>query len=209
MRTYSFFVFFILGLTAFAEKQGRATERILTEPFPVRIPLSLFNSPLTGSIDVKWNDFDGASFSLTSPIEWEIEDSSDIQPEAGSIAYFKDYTGCAYYNSYEFAVCFKVMGDVPSVGVNKKEMFLKNVDKYLSSLNLSSTSIPCSSNVQNIHFVDANRNGREVAIHFAGELQPLPNCKTSANSVDIQMILKPAESTPLGPSSSKSSTTAL
>ncbi len=159
----------------------------------VRIPRVFFEKSITGTFVGRSSRVDQGSspISIDSPVTWEEQSTTLPAPQPGALADFRDYKGCASYNQTPIAVCFNVMPDVSSVGVNSREMQLIGIEKYMNEeLSKLSNSNGCSYTTQNIQFKQASRNQNEVLIQFSGDLIPGSDCNELKQPLEIQIKLK-------------------
>jgi hypothetical protein len=141
------------------------------------------------------SDHSGFKLDLSSPVVWNQEPTQLPAPQPGAIADFRDFTGCAnYHNIDSVAVCFNVMPDVSSVGVNAKDVSLRNMESYIASeLNVSQSGTQYE--VSNVQFRDAKRAGGQVTIGFTGDANPTSNPNAEKIQLKIQLKLQSAAAT--------------
>jgi hypothetical protein len=158
-----------------------------TKPHPVRVSRAFFiDQKLSGQITVKTPS--GEDIHVKTPIEWFEEPTSQKPPRAGALADFRDHPGCAHYQGADtVAVCFNMMGDVYSLGVNGKDVTLRGVESYLTdAISRSTQSGECSYTVKNIQFIKASKSDHEVSIHYQGDLVPDSKCTQSPTQLAVQ-----------------------
>lgn len=117
------------------------------EDEPVRLSRAFFSRSLTGAVrlngeevqsDVSWNEYAATAPAPTEPV----------------IADFRDRKGCASYDSADgIQLCFNIMPDVSSVGVNNDEVTLEGV---------------CGGQFQNAKLVHAEKRDDGIAVTFQG-----------------------------------------
>lgn len=166
-----------------------------TTPKPVRVSRAFFQDKVrSGSITAVSNDSQPL-LEVKSPIEWNEEPTTQPAPEPGALADFRDHTGCAYYqNTQDTAVCFTMMGDVFSLGLNEKETQIRGVEQLVKdALVNQSKSSNCSYNFKNIRFDYAKNESGTVQIYYTAELNPESqqdeSCETQNQKVQIQFQL--------------------
>jgi hypothetical protein len=102
-------------------------------PQYVRVARSFFDSPLSGSVTV--TDANGqASTEKATAIGWQVQAAGPSAAGSGVVADFSDSLGCAVYeNIPSVKLCFQLMGDVSSVGLNSREMTAEGLSGALSN----------------------------------------------------------------------------
>jgi len=153
---------------------------------PIRISTHfLKSSNLTGSYTVQspQSKVPALNFSISGPIQWSESPSNEPAPGPGAIADFRDSLGCATYTETNAALCFQIMGDVMSVGVNSREM--------KSQVAARDGEGSCSYEIKNTQFIKATGNNTSVTVLFSGNAVPQGDCpSTGEQPVQIQFELR-------------------
>jgi hypothetical protein len=173
--------------------QSGITNEPASQALPVRVPRSFFQEQvLIGTVRAvtPQTQFDSQ---IQSPISWVEEPTEQPAPRQGVLADFRDHPGCALYQDIDGAgVCFNMMGDVYSLGVNSKEVELRGINQWIAQeLAASPQSSDCAYEVQNLEFNQATRSDDQLTIQYRGELvSQQPNCKTPREKIEVQFQLK-------------------
>ncbi|MEO5970696.1 MAG: hypothetical protein ABIQ95_12275 [Bdellovibrionia bacterium] len=190
-RTAKFSLIWVLGIFQAFITLGYATEGTRSpENFsanPIRISRNFFRSPLFGKISIVSNNVELSTSSI-SPILWIEYPPSAPAPEQGALADFRDHLGCAYLSGTEgFAVCFNMMGDVSSLGINSREMKVFGIEDYFkSTYQIFSTQHKCQPDVQNIRFEGATGSEGKIDLSFVADTLTQAGCKNYDDVLKIQ-----------------------
>jgi hypothetical protein len=102
---------------------------------PVRVSRALFEKEMKA--EVRLRDASGRLVDeLGSAVEWVEYPPTAPAPSPDAIADFRDRDGCAWLSQEadsperQPGVCFRLMGDVSSVGLNDREMRLENMIEW-------------------------------------------------------------------------------
>lgn len=156
---------------------------------PVRIPRSFFKGPLTGTLNVH-SEMPVFQLEKNTHVAWVEEPTELPPPQAGAIADYRDFTGCAQYSEIDsVAVCFNIMPDVSSVGVNQKDVSLRNLETYVTS-ELNSTQNDNQYQIQNVQLVQSERTQSQVKMNFSGEAVSVDNPNGPVQPITIQLELQ-------------------
>jgi hypothetical protein len=170
---------------------GVEADRSLTEnrPMPVRIPRVFFEKTLVGEFKVQLIPESDFRLSAQGPITWKQQPTTLPMPLPGAEADFRDYTACAHYSETAIDLCFNVMPDVSSVGVNSSEMQLHGIEKYITEelANLADSK-GCEYEVKQVKFTQAERKKDQVTIQFAAEAVPLAQCNKQLVNIQLQLF---------------------
>lgn len=156
---------------------------------PVRIPRSFFKGPLSGTLQVHASV---PSFQLekNTHVAWVEEPTELPSPQPGAIADYRDFTGCAQYSEIDsVAVCFNVMPDVSSVGVNQKDVSLRNIESYVAS-ELNSNQNDNQYEVRNVQLMESERTQSQVKMDFTGEAVSINHPEDPVQPITIQFRLQ-------------------
>ena len=190
-------VYLLLGvIQVFASityaEEYRSTDLSFTSP--IRIAREFVRSPLLGKLSIESRN-SGLSVALTtaSPILWIEYPSSDPEPQPGAISDFRDHLGCAYLSGAEgVAVCFVMMGDVSTLGVNSREMKVSGLPEYFkNSYQIIST---CQPDIQNIRFEGASGSEGKIEFSFIADTVNQLECKISPDVLKVQFQMSIAAS---------------
>ncbi len=167
----------------------------VSAPNPIRVSRDFFRSPLigvlsTGTISLGSN-ITSLSVKNMSSILWIEYAPTAPEPRPGALADFRDHLGCAYLSGVEakgIAVCFTMMGDVSSLGVNSREMSLLGVQEYLaSSFQIESTTgVNCQSSIQGTRFDSASGSEGVIDLTFVADVSASPECDLRGEVLNIQ-----------------------
>lgn len=178
------------ALSAFASLSAVAGENQPTA-LPIRISTSFLNqNNLTGSYSVQSN-IPVLNWNISSPIEWSEIPTDEPAPSPGAIADFRDSVGCASYTDAPVALCFKVMGDVMSVGVNSREMKTRGVRESLNQILAYADDSECTYRVRDTHFIEATGTNTDVTLLFAADAVTEQGCPhPDIQPIQIQFSLR-------------------
>lgn len=142
----------------------KTTEQATNES-NVRLSRAFFERSLTGKMQV--TPANGApSDEIESAVSWN-ENLSGLR-EAGGVA--ADHLGCALYKDLGVKLCFQIMSDVTSVGVNETDLKVTGLSKVASDSE-------CNAPLQNVRFMQAIKNGEEhIEINFVGDRPQQDGC---------------------------------
>jgi hypothetical protein len=152
---------------------------------PVRISrTALYESKLEGSVILLSGISQKNPQKWDSSVTWTQQPTQLPGPTHAFQADYRDFKGCLEYGSLgNLAVCFNVMPDVSSVGVNEKElekeMTLQSIANFMTE-ELDSSN--CTVDPSSIKLAKAIRSAAEYTIEFQG------NC--SQNPITLQINLK-------------------
>ncbi len=106
------------GVLAVGDRPEQLAEQIER---PVRVPRAFFEKPLAGSVDI-----DGQRIIAWESINW-IENPPTAAPPTGPVyGDFRERKGCAMFvNEAGLQLCFNVVPDIASLGVNAEEIKLE------------------------------------------------------------------------------------
>lgn len=169
----------IVGLfQGFMVQAADQATRTRSTEMPVRIPRSFFSQSLVGTLTAQAVNTN-QQVNFESSIDWNEQPTTEAPPLEGAIADFRDHLGCAYYsNLSNIAVCFNIMGDVYSLGVNSKEMQLQGIENLMNNELIEKLNLgDCSYEVQNVQFVQATRGDNHFMMTFSADAVPEANCK--------------------------------
>ncbi len=155
---------------------------------PVRYPRHFLKQSLTGSIT--GNSEDGRiHFKASSPIAWVESPTTLAPPTNGAIADFRDFQGCMVYQDLSgLSLCFNVMPDVSSIGVNPKEMNLKGIEKFvMNQLNEQPETAQCSYAVREVNFQNAVRDYNRVRLYYTAMAEPDNDCDFGDQTFEIKV----------------------
>ena len=169
----------------------------LETPKPVRISRPLLKKEIHGQITAGIQGSKAHFFQ--SAVYWREFPTTLPAPQPGAIADFRDFEGCLEFQDVQnLAVCFNVMPDVSSVGVNAKEMKLHGVENFMNEVLKQDPGLTrfgefqpsrCEMSVQNVQFVRAARmDNRAVRIEFSGEVLSSArglDCKLQPRKVNL------------------------
>ncbi len=108
----------------------------IASPAPVRVSRVIFEKPLQAAVRVVSSAgepiIESSSVSwMETPVEVSVPPSNGDQP----VVVFHDTIGCATLDELAapdpVQVCFKLMGDVSSAGLNEKEMWVTGLREWL------------------------------------------------------------------------------
>jgi hypothetical protein len=153
---------------------------------PVRVSRAFFQEQaLLGRISAQTPN-KKIQMEFDSSVRWEEEPTTQSAPQPGALADFRDHQGCAQYVTQNgVAVCFNMMGDVYSLGVNSKDVQLRGVADYINQ-KLNDSSDQCTYQVENLRFAKAERDSSQVTLHYTGEATS-SECQGSAVNVAVQL----------------------
>lgn len=179
----------------FAAETGGTSGVSAPNPNPIRISREFFRGPLVGVMSTGTISQGSNSTSLSvksvSPILWIEYAPTAPDPLPGALADFRDHLGCAYLSGVEakgIAVCFNMMGDVSSLGVNSREMSLLGVQEYLaSSVQIESTTgANCQPSIQGTRFDGASGSEGAIDLTFVADVSASPECDLRGEVLNIQ-----------------------
>jgi hypothetical protein len=158
---------------------------------PIRVPRSFFQEQnLIGKLTAKTVTA-GLDLQVDSSIQWTEEETQQAPPRSNALADFRDHPGCAYYKTADgVAVCFNMMGDVYSLGVNAKDTQVRGLANYINEQLAKQASSSCHPEIQNLQFNQAKRTDDQLIISFSGNLIAEPECAAQAENVAVQFELK-------------------
>ncbi|MGZ3688324.1 MAG: hypothetical protein ACXWPM_09370 [Bdellovibrionota bacterium] len=130
---------------------------------PVRISRAFFEKSMVGEIHIR--DLKGSeTFSApSSSVDWREDPTTLPAPGPGAIADFRDFQGCAEFSGEAEGVelCFNVMPDVSSVGVNAKDTKVQGLESLFGT-NVTSkflSAAKTASGGYQIHFLVSHAEG--------------------------------------------------
>jgi hypothetical protein len=169
--------------------EGSDSAEIVSGDSPIRISREFFRSHLLGKISIESSN-SGVNILKNSPVLWREYPSTDPEPQAGALADFRDHQGCAYLSGAEgLAVCFTMMGDVSSLGINSREMKILGVQEYFTSAYqiAGSTGLNCRPEIQNVRFEKALSSEGMVALTFLSSAVIQSECKIPDDVLKVKI----------------------
>jgi hypothetical protein len=157
---------------------------------PIRIPRVFFENPIVGSLHAQLNAVNPRTrtFQASGPLAWTEYSTTLPVPKPGAIADYRDFKGCLQYNDYkELSVCFNVMPDVSSVGINQQEMTINGMDTLISDQLLD--RCPFSVKTLTLTQVVHTQNGYIVQYTGSGEILSAQGCEPRNQNFQIKIEL--------------------
>lgn len=144
----------------------------------VRLSRAFFEKSLAGKMQVV--QADGSSpAEIDSDVIWREE--MPAVREATAIA--PDHPGCAIFTEAGVRLCFNVMSDVTSVGVNADETRAPNLGRVAAETFNSG----CNAPLENIRFVNAEQNDGFLKVSFMGDRPAQETCEAGRVLVNLQI----------------------
>lgn len=160
--------------------------------FPkVRIPRLLLSQPIHGSITIQSDSDDYTESTQESLVYWEEYPTELPDPQPAALGDYRDFKGCAAFKDLNgVAVCFNVMPDVSSVGVNAKEMQLQGLQGAIQA-KLDQTKSECdAATVKEVKFTHATRENSLYRIYFQADTSHPDFCQVSDSQITGNVALK-------------------
>ena len=155
-------VCWILGIFQAFASLGYSEESKFTENStanPIRISRAFFRNSLVGEIAIESSKYTAFKTTNKSPVVWVEHSPTGPEPQPGALADFRDRLGCAYFvEAGSLAVCFNMMGDVFSLGVNSREMKFLGIQDYIkvSYQTAVSSEYNCQPDIKNFSLEGAS-----------------------------------------------------
>ncbi len=125
------------------------------QPAPVRMNRALFEQPMDFTLQLR--DTTGKLVDeLGGAVDWVEYPPTAAAPAPDAIADFRDHDGCVWFES-GVGLCFKVMGDVSSVGLNSREMRSEGLLEWAHAR---------APGIQSIQLVRATRDSSGFQVSF-------------------------------------------
>jgi hypothetical protein len=155
---------------------------------PVRIPRTFFEKSIIGSIHAQTlNQPSGkGDFQSSSPLTWIEYPTQLPAPQPGARADFRDFKGCLQYSdNRNLSICFNVMPDVSSVGMNTREMSLDGVEKIIAEQLLDN----CPFSLKKVEITQADRTESGYIAKYAvnGDILPAQGCETGNQTFQVDV----------------------
>lgn len=145
----------------------------------VRLSRAFFERSLAGKMQV--TPADGSpTAEFDSNVTWK-EQLPAIR-EVGSVA--PDHLGCASYEELGTRLCFYIMSDVTSVGINADEISAPSLGRAVAAADQSG----CNANLQNLRFAQATKDGDSaVKVNFVGDRPAQEGCTAGPVMVTLEL----------------------
>jgi hypothetical protein len=169
-------------LLSASSPSGQSTEEAGTAVavMPVRVSRTFFESQVTGAIRLQGSDGNSGA-DTQSAIAWNELAPTDPAPADSAatgtvLADFRDHQGCAsFQDANGVELCFNLMGDVDSFGLNAKEMSPNGLGAYVDR----QLGQPCPGAAWDVHLVNAAR-------------APAAGSASKVSSFTVSFVAKPA-----------------
>ena len=164
-----FSVLLAIGMLQLIPSSSRAVEENnenLNKKAPVRISRVELRHDLIGamSLETQGQESNAEPLEYESSLNWIEEPTQLPPPQEGALADFRDFRGCLQFQALDsVAVCFNVMPDVSSVGVNSREMSLQGIERFVSE--------ELDVEVNDLRLVQAVRLDDSVQMTFSGHVE--------------------------------------
>lgn len=113
----------------------------------VRISRAFFERSIIGDVKLDHQE-------IQSNVAWQVGEPIGAAPQEPVIADFRERIGCAIYEDTQgVKLCFKVIPDISSLGVNADEVHAEGL---------------CNGNFKNMRFVSATKSEGQLTVTFAG-----------------------------------------
>lgn len=137
-----------------------ASAHVQEAAMPVRISRAFFESPVQGIVQQNNDEYETTT-------TWHEEPPTAPPPTGPVLGDFREHRGCAYYEKTNgIQLCFNVVPDVSSIGVNAKEVTVEGI---------------CDGDYQSASFVSAKQQSGELTVNFVGI------CKGALQSVKLTL----------------------
>lgn len=144
----------------------------------VRLSRAFFEKSLAGKMQIVPAD-GSASTEIDSDVSWREEMPALREP--GQMA--ADHPGCATFNQAGARLCFNIMSDVTSVGVNADETTAPNLGRAAAE----AAPEGCNAPIQNIRFVHAEQNDGFLKVSFMGDRPAQENCQAGRLLINLEL----------------------
>lgn len=165
------FGFLQLDLISTDIQAAETAERSSPVILPIRIPRVFFEGQVQGQIKIK-SENSNLNRNYSSPVIWKEEHPLQAPAPQEALADYRDFKGCAWFRDLDsLALCFNVMPDVSSVGVNTKEMQSQGIENFMIRELLEPIEkSDCTRTLPKMNFSKATRNSEQVKIYLSGQI---------------------------------------
>jgi hypothetical protein len=145
-----------------------------------------FEAPLSAEVRVKSPE-KASAVVYSSAVQWAEYPPTDPPPspteQTGPVlADFRDHQGCARMTEAgDWELCFRMMGDVDSVGINAKDVTPKGLAQWIDR----ELDGNCRADAWKTVFVRGARDGKKVIISYEMDREVRPGCAQGPIRVDV------------------------